>query len=176
MVLQRYKRGQTHVSISNIDANVRSKKTDIVKLFEKWLREERYLFERRSQYNLDYLSTLNTMPPVHILVQKDRIDRIDLGTDVRLVNNEGQSVFLSMNKLKLKKALNSLQIELLQFPVLCTFRPSMENIERIQIRDFIYFDGLTKDRFFSTIHQVIRVYALISARLVELVNKRNNSN
>jgi hypothetical protein len=79
-----------------------------------------------------------------------------------------------MDKSKLKKVLESVQIELLQYPVFCTFRPSLDNIERVLFRDFIYFDALTKDRFFSAIHQLIRMYALISSRFGPLLLKKSH--
>jgi hypothetical protein len=176
MVLRRYKRGQTHVSISNISEMGKSKKKQVVEQFEKWLKEERYLFERKAQHNVDYLCTLNTKPPIHILIQKDRIDRVDLGMDIRIVDDKGVSIFSHMDKRKLKRILESAQIELLQFPIICNFRPSIENIETVQIRDFIYFDALTKDRFFSCIHQLIRVFALISGKIGPLVSKSKLNN
>ena len=48
----------------------------------------------------------------------------------------------------MKDSLGVSTVELLQFPAVCTFGPSRERVERVQLRDFVYFDALTKDRFF----------------------------
>lgn len=79
-----------------------------------------------------------------------------------------------MDKARLRKVLETTQIDLLQFPIFCSFMPSIDNVERVLIRDFIYFDGLTKDRFFGSLHQLIRLYALISSRIGVLLPKKKS--
>ena len=68
---------------------------------------ERYLFERKAQHNMDYVCTLDTKPPIHVVIQKDRIDRLDVGTDIRIVNDKGDSIFSGIDKSQLKTALES---------------------------------------------------------------------
>lgn len=141
------------------------KKEAIIKL-ERWLKEENYSFITKETDNVDYFAIVDTIPKFYIVIQKNRIDRIDLGADVSLISR-GQSIISSMAPKKQKTLILNLQAELLQMHLICALRPNFEKVEKIEIRTNMYFDGLTKDRFFGKILEIQRAYALVSTRMDE---------
>ena len=55
------------------------------------------LKERFTQHGL-CVWVSDTKPPIHVVIQKDRIDRLDVGTDIRIVNDKGDSIFSGIDK------------------------------------------------------------------------------
>lgn len=57
------------------------------------------------------------------------------------------------------------------------FDPDAENLERIRIMKTIYFDGLTKDKFFDTIFALIRASSIVELLMLTYLGiRRSNSN
>lgn len=56
-------------------------------------------------------------------------------------------------------------LSLMNLPVV--FEPSMEELEKIRVEQFIHLDGLTKDRLYDVINKLLRAYVFTARKLVE---------
>ncbi len=165
-VLERFRRGYSHIAMDRLPhrPSISPNKKQAIAKFEGWLKEENYPLLAKETDNADYFATVNTVPKFYIVIQKNKIDRIDLGTDINLIS-QGQNIMSSIEEKNRSSLIFNLQAELLHMHLICAFRPSFDKADKIEIRTYIYFDGLTKDKFFDKILEIMRAYALVSTRV-----------
>jgi len=129
------------------------KKKEIAKKIKKWLAEEGFQASKVQDTNTDFHFQIQN-PNMSIIIDKRKIDCVTLVTYMGFPEIDQR--MLSYLSKEGKKFFWNLEYALNQLNVMYNIHPSIEEVERIDITKIIYFDGLTKHTFFSSLFDIQR--------------------
>jgi hypothetical protein len=139
-------------------------KNVIIEKIQSWLKEEGdYKFEIKDN---DAYSDFNILvtgggESVNIILFKNKIDSVLFGTAVKF-NDQDRMTYAKLKIQGKKPFLFALESALLQLDVVYAYHPNHNNLERIEIEKRVYFDALTKQTFFDTLHLIYRASTIVS--------------
>jgi hypothetical protein len=143
-------------------------KIDVGRKIMQWLEEESAIFqEEKDPYRMFKVVVFpaNDMP-IYITIDKQKIDSLTLVA--RSGFSEQDKKALSHSHDKRIDFVRRLRSALLQSRVTYNFYPDFNNIEYIEIYKTLYFDGLSKHRFFQYIEDIVRALSWLSLEYEKL--------
>jgi hypothetical protein len=147
--------------------SVEQNKNDVGRKIIQWLKEESVEFqEEKDPYRRFKVVLYPTKMPIHILIDKQSVDSLKL---------VARSTFLEIDKKALSRSndkrvdfVRRLRSVLFQSGVTYNFYPNLNTIEYIEMFKTIYFDGLSKHRFFQYIDDIVRALLWLSLEYEKL--------
>lgn len=141
------------------------KKKEIIQNVNNWLEEEeRYAFgiiyDPKTDLNISI--SFDEYTGCNVILTKNN-SLLLIVTEVTF-SEQDKKIFAHLKKENKLVFIQELGYSLSQVNVQYSIYPDSENMEYIQIRHIIYFDGLTKNSLFHGISEVIRAIGL--ARLI----------
>ena len=128
---------------------------------EEWLRDEGFnlwkFTDKDSHFS--YKVSRDDSHPLVVLQLRKKTDSIQVVGDIRL-NEKNQEKILTISEKEKRFMLFDFRMALLSTGCRWQFIPSSESWETLQISKTVFYDGLTKDRFFETIEVVTRAVSL----------------
>ena len=131
-----------------------------------WLEEEKFSVERHDKetYSFSGVVKVGEEEFVNILLPEGKCDHIIIYADT--INFSG--LFVALPEEVTKKFLYDLRIALIHTHLLHKVHFDEENnLTGIQVRKLIYFDGLTKDRFFDIIYTILGAIELVCVKYLQ---------
>ncbi len=129
---------------------------------EKWLDEEGFsvwkFADRGSLFS--YKATREDYHPLLIFQPQNKTDSILVISDIKLAI-EDQKQFLAIPEEERKFMLFDFKMALLATECHWQFIPSSESWKTIRISRIIFYDGLSKNRFFENVDAVARAASLV---------------
>ena len=163
--------------MSNTTDSNANNKTHVSSKITEWLQDEGYTFVPYEDPYTDFCLHIKepNNPPIFVGMEKDSKDSVMVYTrsDLSQFDKKAFSTFQTNVKKEFIFALaSSLSNLILPYRI----HPSSEQMEYLEIKKYIFFDGLTKDRFFDTIDRVLA--GIYLARMVydKYLYKGNDSN
>jgi hypothetical protein len=125
---------------------------EIVSKIHEWLRAEKWKLSEFSDPNfqLAYKIVLSSGKEIYLGLEKS-VDRITIQNTLPLPPDIKIIYELSPNK---SKFLNELKVHLMQMEVSTEIYPSFEKLESINLANFIYFDGFSRNKLIHEIHKL----------------------
>lgn len=125
---------------------------EVVRKIHEWLRAEKWKLSEFSDANfqLAYKIVLSSGKEIYLGLEKS-IDRITIQNTLPLPPDIKIIYELSPNK---SKFLNELKVHLMQMEVSTEIYPSFEKLESINLANFIYFDGFSRNKLIHEIHKL----------------------
>jgi hypothetical protein len=136
--------------------------SEVGKRIEAWLDDEGFSvwkFAGESS-RFSFKTTRDECPPLLVLQPQSKADSLLVMSDVRFTD-EGQEKLLALPKKEREFMLFDLKMVLLSTECRCQFIPSSESWTAIRISKPVFYDGLSKDRFFETMDTVARAVSLV---------------
>lgn len=148
--------------------SVEQNKNDVGRKIMQWLKEESAIFqEEKDPYRMFKVVVYPAKDmPIHITIDKRKIDSLNLLA--RSTFSEIDKKALSHSNDKRVDFVRRLRSALLQSDVMYNFYPNLNTIEYIEIFKTIYFDGLSKHRFFQYIEDIVRALLWLSLEYEKL--------
>ena len=142
--------------------NISSEKSTVIKKIQTWLDEEnisiRDIEDEYSDFHI--VAKISPVHDIDLVIRKDRIDSIIVVQNMNL-SDEDKRTFAHLAKAKKLEFVRDLKLSLLHLGIDYAIQPDSERLEYVQMSRKIYFDGLTKDRFFDTIFHVQRAMEIM---------------
>jgi hypothetical protein len=136
--------------------------SEVGKTIEEWLDDEGFsvwkLADKKTSFS--FKMTRDESPPLLVLQPQSKSDSLLVTTDVRLTD-EDQEKLSSMPEKEKEFMLFDLKMVLLSTECRCQFTPSSKSWNLIRVSKPVFYDGLTKDRFFETVDTVTRAASLV---------------
>ncbi len=134
---------------------------EVGKRIEEWLDDEGFSVWKLADENsrFSFKMTRDECPPLLVLQPQSKSDSLIVTSDVRLTD-EGQEKLLALPKER-EFMLFDLKMVLLSTECRCQFMPSSKSWKSIRVSKPVFYDGLTKDRFFETVDVVSRAVSLV---------------
>ena len=132
---------------------------EVVSKIREWLKAEKWKLSEFSDANfqLAYKIVLSSGKEIYLGLEKS-VDRITIQNTLPLPPDIKIIYRLSPNK---SKFLNELKIHLMQMEVSTEIYPSFENLESINLANFIYFDGFSRNKLIHEIHKLADAIDLV---------------
>jgi hypothetical protein len=155
---------------SNNKRHVSSKTTE-------WLKDEGYTFVPYEDPSTDFCLHIKELdnPPIFVGMEKDSKDSVMVYTRIDLseLDKKAYSTLHTNVKKEFPFALaSSLSNLVLPYQI----HPNTEQTEYLEMKKNIFFDGLTKDRFFDTMDRVLAGIYLARMAYDKYLYKGNDSN
>lgn len=148
-----------------------AKQQEMITSVVRWLREEEIEPEEITHKRKDasYFATfeVDSGEAVHVLFRTNRLDSIVLLEFIAL-DEETQKSYASLSPVRQNKFIFDLTLALLQRDVFFVFRKNIRELQTVEVQKFIFFDGLTKDRFFDSIFKLNSAFAIAGTLLNQL--------
>lgn len=129
---------------------------------EEWLEAEGFTVwkfaDEDSRFSLKV--TRDEYPPLLVLQPQSKADSILVTGDVRLTD-KGQEKLVALPEKEREFMLFDLRMVLLSTECRCQFVPSSKSWKIVRVSKPVFYDGLTKDRFFETVDTVARAVSLV---------------
>ena len=124
----------------------------VISKIHEWLRAEKWKLSEFSDSNfqLAYKIVLSSGKEIYLGLEKS-VDRITIQNTLPLPPDIKIIYESSPNK---SKFLNELKIHLMQMEVSTEIYPSFEKLESINLANFIYFDGFSRNKLIHEIHKL----------------------
>jgi hypothetical protein len=125
---------------------------EVISKIHEWLRAEKWKLSEFSDSNfqLAYKIVLSSGKEIYLGLEKS-VDRITIQNTLPLPPDIKIIYELSPNK---SKFLNELKVHLMQMEVSTEIYPSFEKLESINLANFIYFDGFSRNNLIHEIHKL----------------------
>jgi hypothetical protein len=135
---------------------------DVGKKIETWLGDEGFNVWKFAGENsrFSFKTTRDECPPLLVLQPQSKADSLLVTCDVRLTD-EGREKLQALPKREREFMLFDLKMVLLSTECHCQFIPSSGSWKAIRVSKPVFYDGLSKDRFFETMDTVARAVSLI---------------
>jgi hypothetical protein len=157
--------------------NNANNKTQVSNKINQWLKEEKYSFV---PFELPYFDFgLEIKEPrndiIRIGMETDKKDSVIVYTRIDFDPLEGKAYSTLQTDMK-HEFIYALASGLLGLNLLYHIHPDIEHLEYLDIRKYIFFDGLSKDRFFNTIDRVLSGKGLARLAYFKYLPKPKGSN
>ena len=125
---------------------------EVISKIHEWLRAEKWKLSEFSDANfqLAYKIVLSSGKEIYLGLEKS-VDRITIQNTLPLHPDIKIIYELSPNK---SNFLNELKVHLMQMEVSTEIYPSFEKLESINLANFIYFDGFSRNKLIHEIHKL----------------------
>ncbi len=125
---------------------------EVVGKIREWLKAEKWKLSEFSDANfqLAYKIVFSSGKEIYLGLEKS-VDRLTIQNTLVIPPDVKNIYRLSPNKYKF---LNELKIHLMQMEVSTEIYPSFENLESINIANFIYFDGFSRNKLIHEIYKL----------------------
>jgi hypothetical protein len=134
----------------------------------KWLNEDHYEPEDRTHLNPNssYLAVVKVSEnqAFNVLFPKDPLDKVII-IQVASMDGEYKKAYRALPALDQNRFYFDLKISLLQLGVIFSLEKGVRTLESVQVNKVIYFDGLTKDRFFDAVFTVTHAIEVARTKL-----------
>ena len=132
---------------------------EVVSKIREWLIAEKWKLSEFSDANfqLAYKIILSSGKEIYLGLEKS-VDRITIQNTLPLPPDIKIIYELSPNK---SKFLNELKVHLMQMEVSTEIYPSFEKLEAINLANFIYFDGFSRNKLIHEIHKLVDAIDLV---------------
>lgn len=144
-------------------SNAKEKKQVIEKI-TCWINEEHYHSDMRTSEvphaDLNIAVRYNRYN-VSVILRKDRKDMVSIVSRQNF-SAQDKRIFSQLTEEKKKLFFEDLEFSLLPMNVSYMVHPDRNVLEYVHIEKSIYFDGLTKDRFYDSIFAVVRALHMTS--------------
>ena len=140
---------------------------------KKWIKEEAYEFDERpdieTKLTIDIKEDKYTI--ISIAFHKDSLDSIIIAANMEFNEKE-------QNMLKSLKNRNEIVWDIRKFLILMHLDPRFpiitDNIKELYFQKIIFFDNLTKDRFFEVLTDISNSISLIRGTFLKLGQHSSN--
>jgi hypothetical protein len=135
---------------------------EIGKRVEEWLVDEGFSIWKSADKNcrFSFKVTRDDCLPLFVLQPRNKVDSLLVVCDTRLTD-EGQKRLSTLPEKERGFMLFDLRTVLLSTACRWQFIPSLESWKTIRVSKAVFYDGLTKDRFFETVDTVARAVSLV---------------
>ena len=125
---------------------------EVVSKIHEWLKAENWKLSefRDANFQLAYKIVLSNGREIYLGLEKS-VDRLTIQNTLLIPPDVKNIYRLSPNKYKF---LNELKVLLMQMEVSTEIYPSFEELESINISNFIYFDGFSRN---NLIHEIYKL-------------------
>lgn len=130
---------------------------------KKWLAEEKLHLTTSPQLYFDFYTRVNDDVrkfEYGIGVETDRNDSVLISAIINLTDPD-KKVFKNFSKAKRVAFRHAIVESVFFIDIFFTCRPSFDTPEAFILEERIYFDGLTKDRFFKSVNTIWRAFVLL---------------
>lgn len=134
-----------------------SKQKEIIEKVTKWLRDEAYEPEEvpHTHPDVTYFAKIriDEKSGFHIGFSVKNSDNVPISKIIAF-KQDYQKAYASLSTVEQNRFFFDLKLGLLQMNVLYNLEKGVRQLESIEVFKPIYFDGLTKDKFFDTVFTV----------------------
>lgn len=125
---------------------------EVISKIHEWLKAEKWKLSEFSEANfqLAYKIVLSSGKEIYLGLEKS-VDRLTIQNTLLIPPDVKNIYRLSPNKYKF---LNELKVHLMQMEVSTEIYPSFEKLESINIANFIYFDGFSRNKLIHEIYKL----------------------
>ena len=125
---------------------------EVISKIHEWLRAEKWKLSEFNDANfqLAYKIVLSSGKEIYLGLEKS-VDRITIQNTLPLPPDIKIIYELSPNQ---SNFLNELKVHLMQMEVSTEIYPSFEKLESINLANFIYFDGFSRNKLIHEIHKL----------------------
>jgi hypothetical protein len=131
-------------------------------------KEEGYKPEEKTHMrkDLNYLAAVKVSKDkgFNVIFRAKPLDRVDI-MEMLSMNEKYKKAYKALSALRQNSFYFDLKVSLLQMNVMFSMQKGIRELESIQVSKPIYFDGLTKDRFFDTIFTVGHAVEIVRTKL-----------
>jgi len=135
---------------------------DVEGTVEEWLKAEGFSVWKLADDDslFSFKATRDECSPLLVLQPQSKGDSLLVTCDVRLAD-QGQKKLSTLPEKEREFMLYDLRMVLLSTECRCHFVPSAKAWNAIRISKPVFYDGLTKDRFFETMDTVARAVSAV---------------
>ena len=139
---------------------------EVKERIEKWLSDEEYNLWKcpDKNANFSYKISRDGDHPLVVFQPKKKTDSIQVACDIRLREEERKKLH-GISEMEKKFMLFDFKMVLLSTGCRWQFMPSSKSWDTLKIWKSIFYDGLSKDRFFETIESVLRAAGSVKLAL-----------
>ncbi len=139
-----------------------SNNNEVVKQIIEWLKVEGLTYRLKQNDSDRFRATVELSQNLDLDIQltNHRPDRLTLSTSAYLAPDD-QRAYFRLQREKKESFLRAVRWALLNIDVDHQINPNGDTLKSISITKTIYFDGLTKDKFFSSILLLKRAFGLV---------------
>lgn len=112
---------------------------------------------------------------VNVIINKNKIDSLIIYTKSDFSTLD-QKAYSGLSKDDKRSFTLDLKFSLSQLNIAYAIQPDENNIKSIYMQKVIYFDGLTKDKFFDTIFYIVSGINVVSLTYEEHLHSKSDSN
>jgi hypothetical protein len=125
---------------------------EVISKIREWLKAENWKLSEFSDANfqLAYKIVLSSGKEIYLGLEKS-VERLTIQNTLLIPPDVKNIYRLSPNKYKF---LNELKVHLMQMEVSTEIYPSFEELESINIANFIYFDGFSRNKLIHEIYKL----------------------
>ena len=151
-------------------------KNEIVQRIIEWLDAERLAYMLKENDSEKFRATIQLSQSLNLDIQltSERSERITLLTHAYLAPDD-QRAYHRLDPERRESFLRAVRWALLNIDVDHQFNPNADILQSICITKTIYFDGLTRDRFFNSISLLKRAFGLLDLAYCDHLRFRSSS-
>ena len=140
----------------------RNNRKEVAKQILEWLKAEGVAYRPKENDSSSFRATINLSQNLNLNIQlsRHRPDRLILSTNAYLAPDD-QRAYFRLDRGKKESFLRAVRGALLNMDVDHQISPNGDTLQSISITKTIYFDGLTRDKFFSSILLLKRAFGLL---------------
>jgi hypothetical protein len=131
------------------------------KTIEKWLEDEDFTIWKFPDENahFSYKTARDDCLPLLIYQPRHRTDSIQVSSDVRLSKEDHKKLHTIRDRERF--LLFDFKMVLLSTACNWQFIPSVDNWRTLRVSKAVFYDGLSKDKFFETVEAVARAVSTV---------------
>lgn len=145
-----------------------AKQQERINMVIQWLKDEGYQPEEKTHLypdtNYFAIVKIDERSAFHIIFPSKNLDSV-IVLELIALNEEYRKSYAALQAIEQRRFFFDLKLALLQTNVVFGFEKDVKQLESLEIKKPIYFDGLTKERFFETIFTVHRAIEIAKAKL-----------
>jgi hypothetical protein len=159
----------------NNNTSAKNKK-DVIDKITDWLGQEGISFNLTEDPYADFNLEIEypTTQVIHIMMYKNKNDSITVITKVSFSTLD-KKAFTSLSEDIKKDFILTLNSSLSSMNLLYSHQPNPERMEHLLIQKRLFFDGLTKDRFFDILDRIYNGMNLANWTYTKYLSKGKNS-
>jgi hypothetical protein len=149
---------------------------EVVQQIVEWLNAEPLTFSPKENDSDRFRATIELSQNLNLEIQltSQRPDRVMLLTNAYLAPDD-QRAYSRLDREIKESFLRAVKWMLLNLDVDYQIIPNADNLQSISITKTIYFDGLTKDKFFSSILILKRAFGLLDLAYCDHLQFRSSN-
>jgi hypothetical protein len=132
------------------------------KMVEEWLVDEGFNIWKSTDKDsrFSFKAARDDCSPLLVLQPRNKADSLSVVCEIRFTD-EGQKKLAALPDREREFMLFDLRMVLLSTECRCQFTPSIQSWKAIRISKAVFYDGLTKHRFFETVDTVARAVSMV---------------